>query len=103
MLYGNVSLRKRGSQAKEVLTAMAQTGQTLAKIIEDRGMQQVSDTDTIQAAIQAALDSNPDKVAEYQAGKTGLLGFFVGQVMKSTQGQGNPKLINDLLRQHLDG
>ena len=89
-------------QAKEVLTAMAQTGQTPAKIIEDRGMQQVSDTDTIQAAIQAALDGNPDKVAEYQAGKTGLLGFFVGQVMKSTQGQGNPKLINDLLRQHLD-
>ncbi|MCL2151271.1 MAG: Asp-tRNA(Asn)/Glu-tRNA(Gln) amidotransferase GatCAB subunit B, partial [Coriobacteriia bacterium] len=49
------------------------------------------------------LAENPDKVAEYQAGKTGLLGFFVGQVMQRMRGQGNPQLINELLAKHLNG
>ena len=90
-------------QAKEVLSLMAQLGQPPHEIVEQRGMKQVSDAGAIEAAVAEVLAANPDKVAEYQGGKTGLIGFFVGQVMKATQGQGNPKLINELLRQHLEG
>ena len=84
-------------QAKEVLEAVLEEDKDPAAIVEERGMRQVSDTGTIEAVVDAVLAANPDKVAEYQGGKTGLLGFFVGQCMKEMAGQGNPKLINQLL------
>ena len=70
-------------------------------VIEERGMKQVSDTGAIEAVVDGVLAAFPDKVEQYKAGKTGLLGFFVGQCMKQMKGQGNPKVINQLLAQKL--
>ena len=74
-----------------------------AAIVEARGMKQVSDTGAIEAVVDAVLAAFPDKVEQYRGGKTGLIGFFVGQCMKQTKGQGNPKLINQLLSEKLNG
>ncbi len=84
-------------QGKEVLSLMLETGEEPEKIIENKGMRQISNVDTIIRAIDGVLAANPEKVAEYQNGKTGLLGFFVGQTMKAMEGQGNPKLIHETL------
>ncbi len=89
-------------QAKEVFTAVIEEDSDPKTIVKDRGMMQVSDTGAIEAVVDEVLAANPDKVAEYKGGKTGLLGFFVGQCMKKMQGQGNPKVINELLSQKLD-
>ena len=64
-------------------------------------MEQVSDTGAIEAVVDGVLAAFPDKVEQYKGGKTGLLGFFVGQCMKEMKGQGNPKVINQLLAQKL--
>lgn len=70
-------------------------------IVEERGMKQVSDTGAIEAVVDGVLAAFPDKVEQYRGGKTGLLGFFVGQCMKEMKGQGNPKVINELLTKKL--
>ena len=88
-------------QAKEVFAAVLDEDKDPADIVEERGMKQVSDTGAIEAVVDAVLAANPDKVAQYQGGKTGLIGFFVGQCMKEMRGQGNPKLINELLAKKL--
>ena len=90
-------------QAREVFAHMVDSGDMPLKIIEEHGMKQVSDTSALEAFVEAVLAACPDKVAEYRNGKTGLLGFFVGMVMKESKGQGNPKLINELLLKRLDG
>ena len=87
--------------AKTVYEEMRQTGHDPEAIIEAEGLRQVSDTDTLQAAIAEVLAANPDKVAAYRGGKEKLLGFFVGQVMRATQGKANPQMVNTLLRQQL--
>ena len=88
-------------QEKEVLDAVFAEDKDPAAIVEERGMKQVSDTGAIEAVVDAVLAANPEKVEEYRGGKTGLLGFFVGQCMKEMAGQGNPKLINQLLAEKL--
>ena len=88
-------------QAKKVFLQMAQTGDAPAAIVETLGIKQVSDSGAIEAVVDAVLAANPDEVAGYRAGKTALLGFFVGQVMREMRGQGNPKLINEVLRSKL--
>lgn len=87
--------------AKDVFAAMVETGKDAATIVEEKGLRQVTDTGAIDAAIDAVVAANADKVAEYRAGKDKLFGFFVGQVMKATGGKANPVLLNDLLRQKL--
>ena len=77
-------------------------GEMIQSIVAERGMEQVSDTAAIEAVVDAVLAANPDKVAQYQGGKTGLIGFFVGQCMKEMRGQGNPKVINELLVRQLN-
>jgi aspartyl-tRNA(Asn)/glutamyl-tRNA(Gln) amidotransferase subunit B len=89
-------------QVREVFSLMLETGSTPAEIIEERGMKQVSDEGILEAIVDDILAAHPQKVAEYQAGKTGLLGFFVGQAMKATHGQGNPKLINEVILRKLE-
>lgn len=84
-------------QGKEVFAAVLEEGKDPADVVKERGMEQVSDAGAIEAVVDAVLAANPDKVAQYQGGKTGLIGFFVGQCMKETRGQGNPKVINELL------
>jgi aspartyl-tRNA(Asn)/glutamyl-tRNA(Gln) amidotransferase subunit B len=84
-------------QGKDVFACMLETGESPEIIIEKKGLRQVSDIGAIIAAIDTVLAANPEKVAEYRSGKTGLIGFFVGQTMKAMEGQGNPKLINETL------
>ena len=84
-------------QGKEVFAAVLEEGKDPADVVKERGMEQVSDAGAIEAVVDAVLAANPDKVAQYQGGKTGLIGFFVGQCMKEMRGQGNPKVINELL------
>ncbi|HUP01741.1 MAG TPA: Asp-tRNA(Asn)/Glu-tRNA(Gln) amidotransferase subunit GatB [Gemmatimonadota bacterium] len=90
-----------GSAAKEVLGIMARTGRTPAEIVAERGLEQVSDAAALAAEVAAVLDDHPDEVAAYRGGKVGLLGFFVGQVMRRTKGQANPELVNELLKERL--
>ncbi len=89
-------------QAKEVFAAVLDEDKDPKAIVEDRGMAQVSDAGAIEAVVDEVLAENPDKVEQYKGGKTGLIGFFVGQCMKKMQGQGNPKIINELLAKRLD-
>ena len=87
-----------GRIAKEVFEAMVETGAAPGEIVEQRGLRQVTDTGAIDAAVDAVLAANPDKLAEYRGGKDKLFGFFVGQVMKAMAGKGNPALVNTALR-----
>lgn len=89
--------------AKEVLEEMFDTGKEAAVIVDEKGLKQVSDTGAIDAAIDAVIAANQDKVEQYRGGKDKLLGFFVGQVMKSTGGKANPGVVNQLLKPKLDG
>ena len=88
-------------QGKVVFAAILDEDKDPDAIVAERGMEQVSDTGAIEAVVDAVLAAYPDKVAQYQGGKTGLIGFFVGQCMKEMRGQGNPKLINELLAKKL--
>ena len=87
--------------AKTVYEEMRRTGQPPAAVVEAKGLHQVSDTATLERAIEEVLTANPDKVEAYRGGKDKLIGFFVGQVMRATQGKANPKLVNELLREKL--
>ena len=87
-----------GKIAKDVLELMVETGEEPASIVEARGLRQVTDTGAIDAAIDAVIAANPDKLAEYRSGKDKLFGFFVGQVMKAMAGKGNPALVNEALK-----
>jgi aspartyl-tRNA(Asn)/glutamyl-tRNA(Gln) amidotransferase subunit B len=98
-LIGNRTIN--GKIAKDVLEIMFETGAMPGAIVEERGLKQVVDTGAIEAAIEAVMAANADKVAEYRSGKDKLFGFFVGQVMKAMQGKGNPALVNEVLKQKL--
>jgi aspartyl-tRNA(Asn)/glutamyl-tRNA(Gln) amidotransferase subunit B len=89
--------------AKEVFAEMVATGADPAAVVEAKGLRQVTDAGAIAAAIDAVLAANWDKVAEYRAGRDKLFGFFVGQVMRATQGKANPALVNELLKKKLAG
>ena len=91
-----------GKIAKEVFSAMFETGKDAKVIVEERGLKQVSDESAIIAMIDEVLAANLDKVDEYRGGKEKLFGFFVGQVMKASKGQANPGMVNQLLKQKLD-
>ncbi|WP_373085740.1 Asp-tRNA(Asn)/Glu-tRNA(Gln) amidotransferase subunit GatB [Sneathiella sp.] len=88
--------------AKEVFEEMFDSGKGAAAIVEEKGLKQVSDTGAIEAAIDAVIAANPDKVAEYRSGKDKLFGFFMGQVMKATQGKANPGVVTEILKPKLD-
>ncbi len=92
-----------GRTAKEVFEEMYTTGKAAAKIVEEKGLQQVSDVGALEKAIDDVIAQNPDKVTEYRGGKDKLFGFFVGQVMKNTGGKANPALVNELLKKKLAG
>ena len=91
-----------GKIAKTVFDDMAETGRDPRTIVETKGLAQVSDSGAIEAIVEKILDRCPTEVAAYQNGKTQLMGFFVGQVMKETKGKANPKMVNQVLRQRLE-
>jgi aspartyl-tRNA(Asn)/glutamyl-tRNA(Gln) amidotransferase subunit B len=90
-----------GRIAKDVFEEMVESGEMPDAIVGRKGLRQVTDTAAIDAAVNAVLAGNADKVAEFRAGKDKLFGFFVGQVMKATAGKGNPALVNEALRRRL--
>ena len=91
-----------GKIAKQVFEAMWQGEGPADDIIEQQGLKQISDSSAIEGIIRDVLDSNPKQLEQYRGGQEKLFGFFVGQVMKATQGKANPKQVNDLLRKLLD-
>ena len=86
-----------GKIAKEVLVEMYSSQKSATDIVEQKDLKQMTDTSEIEKIILSVLDDNKEMVSQYKSGKTKLLGFFVGQVMKRTKGKANPKLLNDLL------
>ena len=92
-----------GKIAKTVFEEMVQSGKDPATIIEVRGLKQVSDEGALRGLLETLLNNNPKQVEQYRAGKTQIKGFFVGQVMKGTKGQANPKIVNQLLEELLNG
>jgi aspartyl-tRNA(Asn)/glutamyl-tRNA(Gln) amidotransferase subunit B len=92
-----------GKIAKEVFESMWQEQQSADAIIAARGLQQITDDGPIEKAIAAVMAANPGQLADYRAGKDKLFGFFVGQVMKATQGKANPARLNELLKKLLSG
>jgi aspartyl-tRNA(Asn)/glutamyl-tRNA(Gln) amidotransferase subunit B len=92
-----------GRLAKDVFAEMVTSGADPDTIVEAKGLRQVSDRGAIETAIDAVLAAQVDKVTEYRAGRDKLYGFFVGQVMRATQGKANPGLVNQLLKRKLAG
>ena len=81
---------------------MSETGENPEKIVEEKGLKQVTDTGAIEALVEEVIASNPDNVAAYKNGKTNLAGWFVGQVIKQSQGKANPAMVNKLVREKLE-
>ncbi|MEO5345666.1 MAG: Asp-tRNA(Asn)/Glu-tRNA(Gln) amidotransferase subunit GatB [Magnetococcus sp. YQC-9] len=90
-----------GKIAKTVFAHLWEHGGDPAKIVEERGLLQVSDQGAIEAEVDRVLAAHVDKIESYRAGKTQLLGFFVGEVMKATRGKANPGVVNGLLKEKL--
>ena len=91
-----------GKQAKEIFIRMLDGESGTPKEIADRfGMKQITDTGAIEKAVDDVINANPSQVEQYKSGKVGLLGFFVGNVMKATGGKANPSVVNEILKQKL--
>jgi aspartyl-tRNA(Asn)/glutamyl-tRNA(Gln) amidotransferase subunit B len=92
-----------GKMAKEIVEDMYKTGKSPQTIIEEKGMVQITDEGELVKTVTSIIEANPNQFADYRGGKEKLFGFFVGQVMKATQGKANPQLVNELLKKMLAG
>jgi len=90
-----------GRLAKGVFEAMWQSGKDAAAIVEEQGLKQISDTGEIEAIVERIVADNAKQVEQFKSGNEKILGWFVGQVMKRTQGKANPGVVNQILRQKL--
>jgi aspartyl-tRNA(Asn)/glutamyl-tRNA(Gln) amidotransferase subunit B len=90
-----------GRIAKDVFDGMVETGKDAAAIVAEKGLKQITDTGAIETIIDEIIAANPKQAETFRAGKQGVAGWFVGQVMKATKGQANPKLVNDILAKKL--
>ncbi len=90
------------SVGKDLLGQVRSSDRSPSQIVEEEGLAQVSDASELGGVADRILQANPDKVAAYQAGKIGLIGWFVGEMMKETGGQADPKLAKSLLEEMLD-
>ena len=89
--------------SKQILVEdMITNGEKASAIVERKGLSQISDEGAIKAVVEKVVNSHPKEIEAYKNGKTNLLGFFVGQVMKETKGRANPKTVNELVRQILE-
>ena len=89
--------------AKQVFERMLETGDDAGAIVEEEGLAQVSDTAEIEKIVQGVIDANSGQVEQYRSGKTRVFGFFVGQCMKAMKGKANPVVVNEILKQKLEG
>ncbi len=87
---------------KQIIIDMMNDGTQASKIVEAKGLSQITDVNTIRKMVEEVVNNNPNQVEQYKSGKTNLFGFFVGQVMKATKGKANPKTVNDILKELLD-
>ena len=92
-----------GPAAKEVLADLVEAGGRPAEIVERRGLTQLDDARELEALVDQVLAAHPDNVELYRGGKTAILGFFVGQVMKASGGRANPRQVQQLVKTRLDG
>ena len=92
-----------GRIAKDVFQIMVETGADPEAIVEERGLRQITDSGTIEAAVDTVVAGSPEQVERFRSGNEKVLGWFVGQVMKATQGKANPQEVNRLLRAKLEG
>ncbi|MBN1586199.1 MAG: Asp-tRNA(Asn)/Glu-tRNA(Gln) amidotransferase subunit GatB [Candidatus Omnitrophica bacterium] len=92
-----------GKVAKEVYAQMVEKGGDPDRIVEEKGLSQVSDQSALEEAVAKAIEENPKAVEDFKSGNKKAAGFFVGQVMKMTQGRGNPQIITQILKNKLDG
>ncbi|MGQ9484472.1 MAG: Asp-tRNA(Asn)/Glu-tRNA(Gln) amidotransferase subunit GatB [Desulfosoma sp.] len=92
-----------GKIAKAVFKEMYETGAAPSRIVEDKGLRQVTDEGALMSVINQVLQENPKEVDAYRQGKEKLMGFFVGQVMQKTRGKANPQLVNRMLKEKLSG
>ena len=90
-----------GKIAKEVFSEMMKSKKSPSEFVKEKGLEQVSDDSEILKLIDQVISDNQDKVNEYLSGKDKLFGFFVGQVMKLSQGKANPGVVNKLLKEKL--
>ena len=90
------------SAARDVFERMADTGESPDAIVEAEGLSQIGDAGELETVVREVLAEHPAAVSKYRAGKTGTLGFLVGQVMRATSGQANPRMVNELLRTALE-
>lgn len=88
--------------AKDLFPELLTLNRSPKKIVEERGLLQVTDTTALREAVRAVIQANPDNLAKYKAGKVTLFGFFVGQTMKATQGKANAEVVNELLKEELE-
>jgi aspartyl-tRNA(Asn)/glutamyl-tRNA(Gln) amidotransferase subunit B len=103
-----ISLIEKGTISNNIgkqilIEDMITKGEKASAIIERKGLSQISDEGAIQEIVQKIVSAHPNEVEAYKNGKTNLLGFFVGQVMKETKGRANPKTVNELIRKILEG
>lgn len=89
------------NQAKEVFAEMFASGKPAAVVIEEKGFEQISDTSEIEKIVDDVIAANETNVAAYRSGNEKLFGFFVGQVIKASQGKANPKVVNQILKERL--
>jgi len=105
-LAGLIELVEKGtisaSIGKTVFEKMYESGRSADEIVRTEGLAQIGDEGALLASIAAVVEANQDAVAQYRNGKTGTLGFLVGQVMKATGGKANPKMVNELLKRELE-
>ncbi len=87
---------------KQIIVDMMNDGTQASKIVEAKGLSQITDVNAIRKMVEEVVNNNPNQVEQYKLGKTNLFGFFVGQVMKATKGKANPKTVNDILKELLD-
>lgn len=90
-----------GKIAKDVFAEMMATGKDAAKIVDEKGLKQITDSGAIEKIVDEVIAENPDNVAAYKGGKDKLFGFFVGQVLKKSGGKANPDMVNELLKRKL--
>ena len=91
-----------GKIAKGVFEEMWLSAKDADEIINSKGLQQVTDINEIEILIDKVMEENPRQVQQFRSGKNKLFGFFVGQVMKASQGKANPKQVNELIKQKLE-
>ena len=91
-----------GKIAKDIFEKIWTTGKEVDDIIKEEGLEQVTDDQEIESMIDEVIENNPQQLEQYRSGKDRLFGFFVGQVMKASQGKANPKQVNDILKSKLE-